>query len=252
MLLSSILFQPYVTAKGVAKFIGVTAVKTTAAVLCPPLAVGMDFTESAYDFYTGDYIGGTINAVSGVVGIFTLGLFSSAKQTAQGAAKGAMVKTVRESTKEMTKETKKKVGKQFGKFLAGEAATKAMAHNALLDVQKVAMKDIAKTTGAGLAVGGTKGAMSGVKAALQGGPKSAAKNGSEAAMKKTVQTIAKKTGIHTTKEVGRHFAADAGRVAAKKVMEKTAKQVFAVELGGSALQGIVYSYDYSQRNRETT
>ena len=210
----------------------------------------MDLAESVYDFYNGDYIGGTINAVCGIAGMLTVGLFSSAKQTTQKIVKDAMVKTVRESTKEMTKEAKKQVGKQFGAFLVGKATTKAIVNNAYIDMQKVAMEDILKQAGLGLVASGAPIPTSGIKSALAEGAKFATENGSKAAMAKLIQTVAENTGIHGTREVGKHFAADAGRAAAKKAMETTSAQAFAIEIRSSLVQGSIQAYKNSQGRKK--
>ena len=86
--------------------------------VAPGLGSAVDFGEAAYNFYHGDIVGGTINTISGVADVVTLGLSSSIKETVKGSTKKAVVQTAKETAKKAEKEAAKKVGRELSKKLA--------------------------------------------------------------------------------------------------------------------------------------
>jgi len=101
-----------------AKLVGKIGAKITLNLVAPGLGSAVDFGEAVSDFYHGDIVGGTINTISGVVDVATLGLSSSIKETMKGSAKKAVVQTAKETAKDARKEATKKVGQELRKKVA--------------------------------------------------------------------------------------------------------------------------------------
>lgn len=95
------------------------ALKTTAKLVAPELAAGVEFLDAAKDLYDGNIAGCALGVITGCAEFATGGLYGTVKKALEGGVKTALVDAAKKTGK---REAGKKLARELAKGIQSEAA----------------------------------------------------------------------------------------------------------------------------------